>query len=218
MTLKEAWNNIRQIKEYKSLSANQVYSILCDLGVFIQNPKSKVAVKIGLQSGLWDAVKNPKDDYTLSQCKGKLSYFGFAENIIEDIFESLQECSVRTACQTDEDVSANEINACSISEVELTSLSNLQIPLNMKSFTPSTPSPFEILNGDTILDDRLLICEEWNTEMCFNGSISASRRKAHGRGSLRSCISISTGRWRWHPASCCVRPRRGNSRDSGNCR
>lgn len=89
MTLQEAWYNIIGMDNSERMSSSQIFSILCDYGVFVTFPKLRIAVKTALNYGLWDLVSSKNTNAQISQLRFKLENDGFANGVIDDIVESI---------------------------------------------------------------------------------------------------------------------------------
>lgn len=89
MTLQEAWYSIIGMDNSERMSSSQIFSILCDYGVFTTFPKLRIAVKTALNYGLWDLVSSKNTNVQISQLRAKLENDGFANGVIDDIVESI---------------------------------------------------------------------------------------------------------------------------------
>lgn len=97
MTLAEAWKEIKRMKGAENFAPGQVFSILCDLGVFIDNPRFRLVAKSGLQYGLWNIVyKNGATSNIVEPIRLRLMNDGFAIEIIESLFTSTLKFDERT--------------------------------------------------------------------------------------------------------------------------
>ena len=88
MTLQEAWYNIIGMDNSERMSSSQIFSILCDYGVFTTFPKLRIAVKTALNYGLWDLVSSKNTNAQISQLRSKLENDGFANGVIDSIILS----------------------------------------------------------------------------------------------------------------------------------
>lgn len=105
MTFSEAWEKIKKLQGADAFAASQVYSILCDFGVFKASPKLQIIAKIALQNGLWDIVKSPSFSLIeIEKLRNKLNFYGFSDKYIQLL---LSECGFHYGSNEEYHTSSN---------------------------------------------------------------------------------------------------------------
>lgn len=217
MTLQEAWYKIIGIDNSERMSSSQIFSILCDYGVFTTFPKLRIAVKTSLNYGLWDLVYSKNTNVQISQLRSKLENDGFANGVIDDIIESINFNSIKRPDskipgskpyrnnfaddfnqrdkQTISPLSIKLVNSCDEGITALSSKDgSYNYELNTKIvIVPSLNSNYSIvfnqLQFSDEKEDEFLSCFEWEKRYWLKYNISFINQN-NRQFQLCDCIDI----------------------------
>lgn len=162
MTLQEAWYNIIGMDNSERMSSSQIFSILCDYGVFTTFPKLRIAVKTALNYGLWDLVSSKNTNVQISQLRSKLENDGFANSVIDSIILSFT-TDESTAIPKNE---SSEEYCCDDPYATPLSNSGPFLPFKIKKAIDVKITELPLNGKDEIiaLNRKLFIVPEWNND------------------------------------------------------
>lgn len=215
MTLQEAWYNIIGMDNSERMSSSQIFSILCDYGVFTTFPKLRIAVKTALNYGLWDLVFSKNTNVQISQLRSRLENDGFANGVIDDIIESI---NFDSAIKSDSKTKVIESNGSNLAKgvnkrdkqiiafpsiklvkskdvgvTTLSSIDSLDNELNRKIIIPSLNSDYNIIFNQLQFSnekgDDFLSCFEWEKRYWLKYNISFINQN-NRQFQLCDCIDI----------------------------
>lgn len=216
MTLQEAWYNIIGMDNSERMSSSQIFSILCDYGVFTTFPKLRIAVKTALNYGLWDLVVSKNTNVKISRLRTKLENDGFADGVIDDIIKTINfNSTIKPDCKTNV-IESNRSNLAKgvnkrdkqvitfpwnklvkSKDVGVTTLSSIDgsdNALNRKiTIIPSLNSNYNIIFNQLQFSnekgDEFLTCFEWEKRYWLKYNISFINQN-NRQFQLCDCIDI----------------------------
>lgn len=160
MTLQEAWYNIIGMNSSERMSSSQIFSILCDYGVFTSFPKLRIAVKTALNYGLWDLVSSKNTNVQISQLRSKLENDGFANSVIDSIILSFatNEPKATSKDESSEGYCYDDPYATPSPNADLA------LPFKIKKAIDDNITELPLNGKDEIiaLNRKLFIVPEWN--------------------------------------------------------
>lgn len=162
MTLQEAWYNIIGMDNSERMSSSQIFSILCDYGVFVTFPKLRIAVKTALNYGLWDLVSSKNTNAQISQLRFKLENDGFADSVIDSIILSFtnNETEAISKKEASEGYYRNDSNATPSKFTESALPFRIEKAIDVNITELPTTDKDEIIE----LNKKLFIVPEWDLE------------------------------------------------------